>query len=539
MMKAKQLFKTHLLPLVVFCSMVLAAVSCANEDIVQNNTGSDDDKNFTEFVGGRPETRTTMDYNSGDFYWEAGDKIYVQDDNNVWQVSNNAPTGKVASFKFKVPGKFTDKASYKVYYPGKNGTNNQVTIPSTQNQAEPDNTTHFGEFGDCGTADAKRADNFHFTLEHQAAILVLQPYIGNEFLKNSHLTKIEIISDNNITGTYTLDPITGKLTGAGTGKNINITTLGSGAYTKGFPLTNNTANRAINGTYVLIQPGEHELKIRYWIKDYTSAVEIPITKELPNFDYEKNNYYDMTANLNIPDYKPIRCLWDAQADYWVGHEWNASNPTDRWQPVFSGNFYDHYNELKNPVTPPRAANMYDAGVGVRHDAVNLCKDCPNANEMTWYVEKGDARFDADMPWTCMGHLRKGGIWLKKKAKIAQDEHINITDIEDKATDGTDWRTSTNNNTKEMTITSRTRPSASEIDDYFFLPALGASSEMGTYIFFVMSGSSAIFWSSTGVHPSSSSPTTYRLGFYSDGSNIKLSVGTLDRQRNMECAWKFE
>ncbi len=227
---------------------------------------------------------------------------------------------------------------------------------------------------------------------------------------------------------------------------------------------------------------------------------------------------------------------EAQADYWVGHEWNASNPTDRWQPVLSGNFYDHYNELENPITLPRAANMYDAGVGVRQDAVNLCKDCPNANEMTWYVEKGDARFDADMPWTCMGHLRKGGIWLKKKAKIAQDEHINITDIEDKATDGTDWRTSTNNNnTKEITITSRTRPSASEIGDYFFLPALGASAEMGTYIFFTMSGLSSTFWSSTGTHPLG----TYGLALGSDGTIIKLIVHILIRQMNIQCAWKFE
>ena len=91
----------------------------------------------------------------------------------------------------------------------------------------------------------------------------------------------------------------------------------------------------------------------------------------------------------------------------------------------------------------------------------------------------------------------------------------------------------------MTITSRTRPSASEIDDYFFLPALGASSEMGTFVIFDMSGSSANFWSSTGIHASSNSPGTYCLVFYPDGSNIKLVVRTLDRQMNMECAWKFE
>lgn len=197
-MRTKQLFKIRLLSFAALFTMALAAVSCASEDVAQNGKDTDNDKNFTEFVGGRPETRTTMDYNSGAFYWEAGDKIYVQDDDNVWQVSNNSPTGKVASFKFKVPGKFTAKASYKVYYPGKNGTDNNVTIPATQSQTEPNSTAHFGISGDCGTADAKRANNFHFTLDHQTAILVFQPYTGNVALNNCYLTKIEVISDKTI-----------------------------------------------------------------------------------------------------------------------------------------------------------------------------------------------------------------------------------------------------------------------------------------------------------------------------------------------------
>ena len=324
-MRTKQLFKIRLLSFAALCTMALAAVSCASEDVAQNGKDTDNDKNFTEFVGGRPETRTTMDYNSGAFYWEAGDKIYVQDDNNVWQVSNNAPTGKVASFKFKVPGKFTAKASYKVYYPGKNGTDNNVTIYATQNQAEPNSTAHFGVSGDCGTADAARANNFHFTLDHQAAILVFQPYNSNAELNDCYLTKIEVTSDNNITGTYTLNSSTGELTGTGSGKQITLNTTSSGAYTNGFPVKTTSASVGTNGAYMLIQPGTHALKVRYWVKDVLTNVEGVITKDLSSFVYDKNTYYDMALNMNLKNYEPNYCTWDSQQPFWYGHEWNATN----------------------------------------------------------------------------------------------------------------------------------------------------------------------------------------------------------------------
>ena len=538
-MRTKQLFKIHLLSFAALCTMALAAVSCASEDVAQDGKDTDNDKNFTEFVGGRPETRTTMDYNSGAFYWEAGDKIYVQDDNNVWQVSNNAPTGKVASFKFKVPGKFTDKASYKIYYPGKNGTDNNVTIPATQSQTEPNSTAHFGISGDCGTADAKRVNNFHFTLDHQAAILVFQPYTGNVVLNNCYLTKIEVTSDNNITGTYTFNPTTGELTGSGTDKEINIITTGSGAYTNGFSLTSATSASTADKIYMHIKPGTHTLRVRYWIKSLVDNVEGTITKDLTSFTYNKNTYYDMTANLDVRDYEPTRCYWDAQADYWVGHEWNAANPADRWQPVVTTNPFPHYDELKDPVTPPRAANRSFPGVGVRNDAVNLCKDCPSANELAWYAEKGDPRFDADFLWTSMGHLRKGGLWLKKKAKIASDNGKTISDIENKAPDNTDWRIATSNVNLSQKITNQTPPSSGDINDYFFLPALGNANDDPSVKGFYMTGQNASFWSSSAS--TSNDNSVFGLVYYINGNNeLELSISsTFSRIHNIMNAWKFE
>ena len=103
-MRTKQLFKTRLLSFAAVYSMTLAVVSCANEDIAQNSTGANNDKNLTTFITGTPETRTSMDYSTGAFYWEPGDKIYVKDDTGTFQVSSNSPTSKTAAFKFKVPG---------------------------------------------------------------------------------------------------------------------------------------------------------------------------------------------------------------------------------------------------------------------------------------------------------------------------------------------------------------------------------------------------------------------------------------------------
>ena len=123
----KKLFKTRLLSFAAFCGLTLTFASCAKEDVAQNPTNKegDNDKNLTTFVAGdEAKTRTSLNYSNGDFYWEKDDYIYVKDDDGVLRKSTNAPDQKVASFKYKVPGKFTASSSYKVYYLGKNSIGN-------------------------------------------------------------------------------------------------------------------------------------------------------------------------------------------------------------------------------------------------------------------------------------------------------------------------------------------------------------------------------------------------------------------------------
>ena len=463
----KNLFKTRLLSFAAFCGLALALASCANEDVAQGTTGTDseNDKNLTTFVAGdEAKTRTTMDYTSGNFFWEAGDYIYVKDDNNVWRKSSNSPTGKVASFKFKVPGKFTASASYKVYYPGKSGSNDQVTIPAAQSQSEPNSTAHFGMSGDCGTATATGTvggGSFSFALDHQAAILVLQPYNPNATLNDCYLTKVEVTSDNNITGTYTLDPSSGELTGTGTGKQIVVTTAGSSVSPNGFPIKK-VASVTDNSAYVLIKPGTHALTVKYTLKDIATNVEGTITKTLSAFNYDKNTYYDMTANLDIKDYDGDHYyMWDAQKQYWDGYEWTHKNPL--WQPTVSGTSSTFYPQSK-AADPTRWFNDANPGSGKFDAQTAFFKTLPNANEVTWYAMKGDPRWDTDKVWTMMGHLYKGGMWLKKKAYISgfSTEH---------GYDGTtDFRVSPSSISN--TSLNPGLPSASDANKYFFVPATG-------------------------------------------------------------------
>ena len=499
-------FTSQLKSLALVFGIALAFASCANEDVAQNptNPNDDNDKNLTTFVAGdETKTRTSLDYSGSDFYWEAGDYIYVKDDDGTLQKSSNAPTNKVASFKYKVPGKFTAHTSYKVYYLGKNSNGSEVTISANQTQTAPDNTEHFGTAGDYGTATATGTlggGSFSFQLEHQPAYLVFQPYTSNTILHNCYLTGVEVTSDNDIAETYTVNTSTGALVASAVtdGKKIVLTTSGSSSHPNGFPLTNSSASITTNGAYMVIKPGTHTLKVRYWVKDVATNVEGTITKTLPATAYASNTYYDMTANLNVHDYDGTKYyMWDAQQNYWSGHEWNTANP---WQPVLNGNSNSNYAQNNGDPRYYNEAFTYGADNKATHTS---CKDLPNVNEMTWYAAKGEPRWDGDELWTTMGHLYKGGMWFKKKANISG---FNPNTAED----GTDWRTNANGGSWSV---SQTLPDVADAGNYFYLPALGYyNSGQLNYV-----GDVGDYWSSSAT--SVSSNFAYTLNFGSGGVNV--------------------
>ena len=507
----KYSFASYFKSMALVFGIGLALASCANEDIAQNQKGKDNDANLTTFSTGDPTTRTSMESN-GTFYWESGDKIWVKDDNGAWQQSSNAPTEKTASFGFKVPGKFTKGNTYKVYYPGQNGNKDQVSIAANQSQAEPNTTTHFGASGDCGMADAAWSNTkncFAFALDHKAAYLLFLPRTSNTILQGCYLTKVEVNSDNDITSTYTLDPTTGELTGTGTGKQIIVSTGGSGTYANGFPLTNNATSAATNGAYVVIKPGTHILKIRYWLKDVATGIEGTITKILSSATYDQNKYYNITANLDARDYDGTKYyMWDAQQNYWSGHEWNKANP---WQPVLNGNSNSNY-----PQNDTDLRYYHEGGGSGYFDATQSCASLPNANEMSWYCMYGDPRWDGDELWTTMGHLYKGGMWFKKKSALQTEGHYNTEKSADGTTDlRTTWKHYINTNSS---INNLGAPSAADAGNYFYLPALGTYLSGGILTGIGVGG---FYWTSS-TSPWGSG-TAYRL-YFLQGSRIDVING---------------
>ena len=506
-------FTSQLKSLALVFGIALAFASCANEDVAQNptNPNDDNDKNLTTFVAGdETKTRTSLNYNSSDFYWEAGDYIYVKDDDNVLRKSTNAPDQKVASFKYKVPGKFTGN-SYKVYYLGKNSSGSSVTISTAQSQTAPNNTEHFGTAGDYGTATATKVtgkQQFAFELEHQPAYLVFQPYTSNTILHNCYLTKVEVTSDNDIAEAYTVNTSTDNLDASTVtdGKKIVLTTKG-GSNPNGFPLTNNSASVTTNGAYMVIKPGTHTLKVRYWVKDNATGTEGTITKTLPATAYASNTYYDMTANLNVRNYDGDKYyMWDAQEQYWKGHEWNLGGSQPTLRQGLTGATTS--NDYAKSNADSRYWNEYYPGYGVSNPATHTsCKDLPNVNEMTWYAAKGEPRWDADELWTTMGHLYKGGMWFKKKENISGYNP-------NTAVDGSDWRTNNKGNSWSV---SQTLPDAADAGNYFYLPALGYYSS-GRLI---NVGSSGYYWSSS-AYPWYSNVSACSLNFTSGNVDVNGS-----------------
>lgn len=509
--KQKEMKMTRYFLLIVVAVLTLGMTACSSEDIAQdkknNNASSPDIHGLTAFItGDTPITRTSLDHTAvgggAEFFWETGDKIWVKNGSMLTQNKTDDISGKVASAKFYFEGSFPNN-TYKVYYTGKNGaTGDKVTIAAVQKQSQPNNTEHFGESGDCGVADAnKSGGRFNFELEHKAAYLCFLPRTTNPVFAGCTLMKIVVIANNDIAGTYNFgDGGLDMSSATSTSKKITLT-CGNG-----FPLTNTTTDFSTNAAYMVIAPGTHALTVKYWLKESSSGMEGTVTKFISSRDYQANTITDLTANIDR-NYSSEYYMWDAQNEYWAGvpnrptvpNEHNDNYPKDK-------NDANHrwYNEAAFP-TP----------------ASNKCADCPNANEIRWYAEKGDPHWDEEELWTMFGKLHKGGMWFKKQKPIAE-ENSSITGgdvayLKTKAPDGTtDYRTATgvsiykHNNLPKIYDSPLENP-----ENYFYLPASGYYRN-GVYD----NTGFGNYWSSSPylgsmTHPGSTAKSAYYMYFSRD------------------------
>ncbi|EFA43454.1 hypothetical protein HMPREF0645_2132 [Hallella bergensis DSM 17361] len=496
-------------------------------------------------------TRTSMDRSKiggqGAFLWEPGDKIFVEDDNNKLQKSQNDVAASAPRTTFLLGGSYTTKGQYDVYYCGTN-TNagaKKVVIAGNQTQEAFNNTKHFGAAGDCGTATATKVtaagkSGYSFNLKHKASYLCFLPFMSSqEDRANYKIKSIEITSkETNISGTYDLSQ--DGLSGTGDAKTI---TLKVG--TDGLVLADQTVNAEsiTNSLYVVIAPGTHRLNVKFTVFDTKNKKELTLIKHYKTHAFDANKICDIPVSLGYADFNAGHdgtdgsyeledtdvafyytgheyYAWDAEENYWSGHEWDATgDKIDVWQPTIEYGSNSNFPDK----TGPRSCH---AGKTIEPATENplFVDKLPNVNEMTWYVMKGDAHWDESTRWSVFGRIYRGGIWLKKLSVIAKENNKNLADFKESASDGTDWRTIS----KEDGVTAKKgKPKNSEIDDYFFLPALGYY-ELSTLLGL---GTFTYYWTSTGDVKHGIYAQAYSLAFYLDEetNEIKVDVGPIQRK----------
>ena len=502
---------------------LLFAASCANDNVTQDEKQNKDNipAGATVFTGTSQLEATTrtaiLNHTKGagaSVNWSSTDKIWVKDDAGTWQQSTTTiiPFAANPSYaKFALSGTYTG-ASHDILYTNKavTGSQPQVEIKAEQTQSAPNNFDHAGESGDCGIATGNKAgNNYGFTLNHKASYLCFIPRTSNEYVKRSKLIKVEIMSDDEIAGTYDI-AANGALTLASGGSKTIIVTTGSG-----FDVDNTADDMSKNATYAVVAPGTHTFRIRYWLRNTTDnpggAIEGTVSK-IVTLNCTAGSIHDITANLNPHDYDGAKYyMWDAKEQYWKGYEWTKKLPAGVGQPTLNYNL-PNATISSNYAQSNTDSRWFHKGIGSPFNATQSCATFPNVNEITWYAAKGDPRWDADELWTTMGHLYKGGMWFKKKSVLQADGHYNSNT----AVDGADWRTHGN---EINWPASQTLPSAADANKYFYLPALGFYYSGRLY----KVGDDCHYWSSS-AGPWNNS-TAYSLYFNSGSAGF--SYGTRD------------
>ena len=139
--------------------------------------------------------------------------------------------------------------------------------------------------------------------------------------------------------------------------------------------------------------------------------------------------------------------------------------------------------------------------------------------MEWYAQKGNPHWDDEL-WLMMGHLFRGRLWLKKKAKIAFDNSTTESAMAAAAPNGVNMRDDPPS--LESYNLSHDLPKISELNDYFYLYAAGYYLGSQLYMSDYWQGT---YWSSDGHH----SFTNYACFF--NFTSTEISIMSANNTRN--------
>ena len=427
-------------------------------------------------------TRTFITHEIGkgaDAFWDTNDYIWVKDKNNVWQksIAIELHDGG-SSAEFTLPGASDDYAEgcavrYTITPSSLVDEADAAIIPFNQTQSAPNDFSHAGRVGDSGigTAHDKGNGMFNFELQHLPHYLCFLPRCENASLANNiRLTKIRLENDNSdgtievVGATYLLDQDPFNSVGIDTRYNVIELQSTDG---NGFPIAATTADAAADACYMAILPGEHDLILTYTIKDPTTHVEAKITKKVSG-TFKAGEITDVTANLTPMIFDDKYYMFDAQDEFWGG-KYKQFQLTTSYTTETNA---DHFpkSRTSDPTYWANEDLEQYKGIGPFQTATHSAAECPNINELKWFVTHGKDYFDENWVWATMNHLQKGGFWVKKLSVIAQEQHKDINDLKLAAPDGTDYRAQTTPfNEAYISYANGTPPN---ISDYFFIPLTG-------------------------------------------------------------------
>lgn len=528
-MKRYQLLVLHVVAL-------FALAGCSNDDITQDKgtQESEDLTGMTEFAVKEtpaPTSTRTMGIYSGsgiDFYWTSGDKLWINNPtatpalveskkDNISKLLAEGDGKKTPTAKFYFLGTYT-APSYKVRYTGNGNTmSDKVTIKSVQNQETPNDGSHIGTDGDCGTATATRnGARYYFTLSHKASYLTFTPYYSHGFTKDVKVTQIKVTADKPMAGTYKFDDA-GIQTNNATSTSTSITLKLKDGEDNGFIIPK-VASYADNAAIMVLAPGVYNnFTVEYTLYDQVTHARGTVSKNYGTLSFHEGKNKIVAADLDIVYRGDKLYMWDANQDYWYGYESE--------QPAIDGVSGTHYPESKT-ADPMRWYNDVNLSPGQSYTAQGKAAVCPNVNEMAWYIFKGAPHWDGDKLFSFAGHLSKGGMWFKKKAVIMSENHL--TDEAMKAKyDNTDYRPyrpiisnwSLLNN-------SITKGAPSDVNNYFFLPAIGyffkGKFYSGSFIQGNQNGLYGDYWTSSASNLDGNK-NAYNLAFRENVVGIFVSI----------------
>lgn len=528
-MKRYQLLVLHVVAL-------FALAGCSNDDITQDKgtQESEDLTGMTEFAVKETPASTstrTMGIYSGsgiDFYWTSGDKLWINNPtatpalveskkDNISKLLAEGDGKKTATAKFYFWGTYT-APSYKVRYTGNGNTmSDKVTIKSVQNQETPNDGSHIGADGDCGTATATRnGARYDFTLSHKASYLTFTPYYSHGFTKDVKVTQIKVTADKPMAGTYKFDDA-GVQTDNATSTSTSITLKLKGGGDNGFIIPKE-ASYADNAAIMVLAPGVYKnFTVEYTLYDQVTHARGTVSKNYGTLYFYEGKNKIVAADLDIVYRGDKLYMWDAKQDYWYGYESE--------QPAIDGVSGTHYPKSKT-ADPMRWYNDVKLSSGQSYTATGKAAVCPNVNEMAWYIFKGAPHWDGDKLFSFAGHLSKGGMWFKKKAVIMSENHL--TDVAMKAkydnTDYCSYRPSIPN--WSLLNKSITIGAPSNVDNYFFLPAIGyffkGSFYSGSFIQGNQNGLYGDYWTSSASNLNGNE-NAYNLAFRENVVGIYVST----------------